>query len=366
MHTITVRNVNYALPEGIQLIRQYGQPVSPRGQKTLEVQEPVATVYACPQERVLFSTVRDANPFLHLFEALYLLGGRDDVAFLAQFVPRMVEFSDDGHSYHGSYGRRLRSQFGIDQLDEAIKKLRREPNTRQAVLQIWNAQDDLASMSKDIPCNDLIFLKLRDGALRMTVCCRSNDLVWGCYGANAVQFSMLGEYLAACIGCRLGSYTQVSDSFHAYTEREDWARVKDLPRFGEDPYSAGLVCPYPLVDVPDQFDADLTRWLNDPGAELGIMFPKNAPPLNSFFWRVATPLYRAWVAHKKDKTGLITLQEELHHEGIPHERPIDWHEAATEWLARREAHAESPGSAPARTGAARRGGVDRRPSQVRR
>ena len=45
MHTITVRNVNYALPEGVQLIKQYGRPVSPRGQATLEVPEPVATVY---------------------------------------------------------------------------------------------------------------------------------------------------------------------------------------------------------------------------------------------------------------------------------------------------------------------------------
>src|SRR3989337_1533259 len=111
MHTITVRNVNYALPEGAQLIKMYGKPTAPRGQATLEVPEPVTTVYEHPWERVLFSDERDANPFLHFFESLWLLAGRQDVEFVAQFNPRMANYSDDGTTFHAPYGYRLRHHF---------------------------------------------------------------------------------------------------------------------------------------------------------------------------------------------------------------------------------------------------------------
>ena len=94
--------------------------------------------------------------------------------------------------------------------------LRADPDSRRAVLQIWDAEADLGVPSKDIACNTQAMFKVRGGQLNMLVSNRSNDIVWGCYGANAVQFSMLLEYMAARIGVAPGTYRQVSDSFHAY------------------------------------------------------------------------------------------------------------------------------------------------------
>jgi hypothetical protein len=48
--------------------------------KVLVSQTPVVTCYSAPTQRVLFSPMRDANPFFHLMEALWMLAGRDDVA----------------------------------------------------------------------------------------------------------------------------------------------------------------------------------------------------------------------------------------------------------------------------------------------
>jgi hypothetical protein len=50
----------------------------------------------------------------------------------------------------------------------------------------------------------------------MTVLNRSNDIVWGCYGANAVHMSVLQEFVALAIGVPVGSYTQVSNDWHIY------------------------------------------------------------------------------------------------------------------------------------------------------
>src|SRR4051812_24359480 len=109
---IRVRNVAHALTIGINAMQwPEVRNVSPRGSPTLEYPEPVITHYARPLERVLFSPDRDANPFFHFFEALWMLAGRDDVEFLAALLPRMQEFSDDGVRLAGAYGYRWKKMW---------------------------------------------------------------------------------------------------------------------------------------------------------------------------------------------------------------------------------------------------------------
>jgi hypothetical protein len=248
------------------------------------------------------------------------------VAWPAQFCERLKDYSDDGLTFAGAYGHRLRQAHG-DQLQGAIELLRRDPESRRAVLQIWDVTD-LGKDSKDVPCNTQLYPKLRDGALVMTVCNRSNDLVWGLMGANVVQWSMVQEYLAAQLGVAMGELTTVSDSFHAYEDNAVWKAAKALKSIPAlaDPYVSRHVCPYPLVDVPSRFDKELAEFLNDPLDELGgEMFLKDRR--NSFFWAVATPMYRAWHAHKADKSG-------AHH--LLDCQATDWRHAALKWLARRD------------------------------
>ena len=96
MITISVDNVNDALKDGIKLIHSHGVAIPSRNGATLEVPEPVSTVYHRPYEKVLLSKVRDANPFFHLMEAMWILAGRSDVKFLSEFNKRIVNYSDDG------------------------------------------------------------------------------------------------------------------------------------------------------------------------------------------------------------------------------------------------------------------------------
>ena len=72
---LRVRNVNDALPQALMMLQSQGKPAVSRGMHTLRVPGPVSTIYDNPTERVLFDATRDANPFFHLIESLWILGG---------------------------------------------------------------------------------------------------------------------------------------------------------------------------------------------------------------------------------------------------------------------------------------------------
>src|SRR6185369_9893998 len=155
--------------------------------------------------------------------------------------------------------------------------LSRDKHNRQAVLQIWDATMDLDAQTKDKPCNDLIFCRTDRGVLDITVCNRSNDIIWGAYGANAVQFSVLQEYLAARIGIPMGEYTQFSFNYHAYESNAYWKQAREV--IEHDPkahwrngYSYQGVQPTPLFTphTVDAVEADIMVMLQVFDAYTGI------------------------------------------------------------------------------------------------
>jgi thymidylate synthase len=326
-YTINVMNVNAALNVLMDLLQEksYWRTISPRGQETLEWNESVfITEYAQPDERVLFSAARDANPYFHFFESLWILAGQQDVATIAEFNPRMKDFSDDGVVFHAPYGHRLRNGKVGDQMLTAIKMLQDDRDTRQVVMSIWDPLKDLNVKSKDIPCNTHLYPKIRDGELNLTVCCRSNDAIWGAYGANAVQFSMIQEFMARSLGVEVGTYTQISDSFHIYTANEAFARLK------KQPYSANLYAkmtimrPFPLM----QAGCTAEVWLRQ--LQAFVYEPTEiVDGCDPFFLRVAIPLWESWNAYKvKDyDKALNILDKEC--------EAYDWGTACQQWIVRR-------------------------------
>jgi hypothetical protein len=257
------------------------------------------------------------------------LDGRQDVEWLAQFNQRIAVFSDDGKTFHAPYGYRLRKSFGIDQVEEAINMLTNDPDTRRTVMAIWDPVNDLNVVSKDIPCNDIIMLKVRDGRLNMTVCCRSNDVLWGAYGANVVQFSTLQEFMANCIGVNVGTYHQISDSFHVYTEGDGgkvWDRVKDISIAEDKNEYKYAVVPFDMwkglekgnIEHVHQFHEALHVFFENPKA-----ITTNIP----FFKEVARYMYLSWEAYKEnDFEDAITYADYIKAE--------DWSHACKLWLNR--------------------------------
>jgi thymidylate synthase len=269
MKTIYARNVHQALPEGVHLLKTVGHVSTSRNGSVYVAPYPVTTSYDCPKERVVFWPERDINIAFLVYEALWMLAGRNDIAPLTRYVKRFDEYSNDGVTMHGAYGHRWRKHFGFDQLAVAASRLQEFVDDRRTVVCMWDPRADLSPTNyiKDVPCNDAItFQRSPHGehALNMHVFCRSNDMIWGKYFANAFHFSMLLEYMAAWIDCPVGAYEHISVNYHAYSDKLN--EIADIPHptYNNkglhhlfDPYADKSVVPAPIWDNTKEFVPDI-------------------------------------------------------------------------------------------------------------
>lgn len=218
--------------EQLQTLIDLGEPVDVRGRKTMEILNAVTEISE-PWHHCILLPARRWNPWLAMSEALWILAGRNDVAALEPYNSRIKEFSDDGIHLYGAYGPRI-----VNQIDTLIGRLRRDDSDRRAVLQIWDVvssrissdgsyKGDLEAETKDPPCNNLVYFKLRDNKLHMTVICRSNDIHWGLYAVNLPTFGILQVYIAARLGVEIGTQTHLSNSLHVYTDDKAAAAITD-------------------------------------------------------------------------------------------------------------------------------------------
>lgn len=372
MHVIQARNVNDAYRMGMQLVSAQGVRQTSRAGEVLALDRPVTTVYERPLERVLFDPRRDANPIFHLMESIWMLAGQRDATWLDQFVSDFSRrFAEDDGNAHGAYGYRWRKHFGratgeaekmiekgphwiepitikIDQLVEAGKILLNDPTSRQAVVSMWDPAIDLGAKKRDIPCNDMIMFRGRYDhmdqiwLLDTTVLCRSNDIIWGAYGANAVHMSFMAEVVAALAGMRMGRYYQVSNNYHAYTEVFNKMYPPVLSPQNDplrlDPYQLGMAVSLSIFsEYTYEYKGDESR---SRMANRGIAFLDECESFmddrslsegktSIFFQDVVHPLMRAHRDHwkKGKKSEAMDLVRMM--------KPSDWQLATIQWMGRR-------------------------------
>ena len=217
----------------------------------------------------------------------------------------------------------------LDQLVGIIQSLKNNPEDRRCVLGMWDPKVDFQRQGKDVPCNTQVYFGVTDqGALDMTVCCRSNDMVWGAYGANVVHFSMLQEFMAQAIGVSVGFYWQLSNNFHVYDATSGMVQHLLTRTKPTDLYELYKVGGYPILaqgEDPIHFLRDLDFYL-DEGSALGI----NSP----YIKKVLHPLTMAFDHFKKgegeDKYAIpLEILEQC--------QADDWKLACQRWIERRHA-----------------------------
>lgn len=283
--------------EQLQTLVDFGEPVDVRGRKTIEILNAITEIEE-PWHHCILLPSRRWNPWLALSEALWILAGRNDIQTLLPYNQRILDFSDDGVSLYGAYGARIHGQ-----IDILINRLRKDNSDRRAVLQIWDTfgnfgdqftiadhlgtnypHQDLWRETKDPPCNNLVYFKLRDNKLHMTVICRSNDIHWGLYAVNLPTFGILQEYIAARLGVGIGTQTHLSNSLHVYTDNPAAVEITERMLYkqgGEDrpPYPKHELCfdNYQLRDFDSHnvFSQTCSDVLDDNGfRDVSIAWPK--------------------------------------------------------------------------------------------
>jgi Thymidylate synthase len=141
----------------------------------LELRNPLARLSRTETKGTLFSC---------LGETLWYLARSNELEFIKYYISIYGRFAESDGTIHGAYGPRLFGmRTGVNQIDNIIKMLRRKPNSRQAVVQLFNAED-LWKDYNDIPCTCTMQFFVRKRSLHLVVHMRSNDAFLGLTARN--------------------------------------------------------------------------------------------------------------------------------------------------------------------------------------
>ncbi len=288
-----VRNIPEMYSEMMILMKMQGKEEPSRNGPVLTLQEPLTITVNNPTDRLLFDPIRCANPFFHAMEFVWMMAGENEVEWIQQFNSRFDGYADEDGIVHGAYGHRWRYHFGIDQIEVAIDMLSENPESRRVVLAMWDGSEDLGTEHNDLPCNTHIYVRIVGGALNFTVVNRSNDVVWGMAGANAVHMTMLQELMAAALKVPVGKYTVFTNNAHVYT---DLPLVQQMlnTTYPTNPLPRS-VKPTPLLAEGEKID----EFLDDCATLIAGDHGFNTHWMGS----VAFHMYTAYLARKRGEVG---------------------------------------------------------------
>lgn len=141
---------------------------------------------------------------------------------LEEYARQLLSGDNPGFEY--TYGERLRAwalpgRAPLDQIEQAISRLRSSSSTRRATAVTWIAPLD--SSKEEVPCMIVDDFKWRDGRLNLSIFFRSHDYA-GAYPANLYGLARLLQYVAGEVGAEPGSISTTSASAHIYEHDWDW------------------------------------------------------------------------------------------------------------------------------------------------
>ncbi len=205
----------------IQQILAHGDRINPTKGEAVELTGVLLEV-TDPRARLSRTETR-GKLYSCLGELCWYLAGTNDLTFISYYIPAYKQYAD-GDEIFGGYGPRLFNWRGLNQLAKVTDVLRKKLDSRQAVVQLFDAHD-IVEEHKDIPCTCTLQFMLRGDKLHMFTNMRSNDVHWG-LPHDVFCFTMLQEIVARCLSVELGTYKHAVGSLHLYVKH-----IKAAKRF---------------------------------------------------------------------------------------------------------------------------------------
>ena len=170
-------------------------------------------VTPCPDyntnQKELSMTIFVEEPLAEpLISKLFIGGARELEQYRQEMLDGILDFEIERGNWAYTYHSRME-----EQLSFITRELRRNPDSRRAVIDVRDWRKD--SESDDPACLQHLQYFIRGGALHCKVLFRSNDACKAAF-MNAFALIMLQKRFADELGLPMGSYTHRANSYHCY------------------------------------------------------------------------------------------------------------------------------------------------------
>jgi thymidylate synthase len=152
-------------------------------------------------------------------ELLWFISGNTNIKYLQENGVRIWnEWADKNGNLGPVYGAQWRSWAGkyewIDQLDNVIKEIKTNPESRRLIVSAWNV-GSLKQMALP-PCHLLFQFYVNDGKLSCQLYQRSADAFLG-VPFNIASYALLTHMIAHVCDLDVGDFVHVIGDAHIYT-----------------------------------------------------------------------------------------------------------------------------------------------------
>jgi thymidylate synthase len=206
-----------------------------------------------------------------IHELLWFLRGDTNIGYLKE---NGVSIWDEWANQNGDLGRIYGAQWcdwrtpdgrSINQIDEVIAQIKKNPDSRRLVVSAWNAGElHLMALA---PCHALFQFYVQDGELSCQLYQRSADLFLG-VPFNIASYALLTMMVAQVCDLKPGTFVHTFGDLHLYSNHLEQARlqltreprplpqmiinaeVKDIHQFKYSDFQLVNYDPHPAIKAP--------------------------------------------------------------------------------------------------------------------
>lgn len=178
-----------------------------------------------PTDRNITEPWRKWNPSYAEREWKWYLSQNRSVEEIKKYAPTWDKMHGGDNIVNSNYGW----QWGRNnQLDKCIEQLKRDKDTRQAWISIFDGKEK-DQYAFDTPCTLNVGFSFHPfyKKLNMTVLMRSNDLIYG-FCNDQYCFSKLHELVAKELNLEIGTYYHFAHDMHIYQNSVYPKRILDF------------------------------------------------------------------------------------------------------------------------------------------
>ena len=163
-----------------------------------------------------------------IYELLWFLRGDTNVIWLQEHgVKIWNEWADENGELGPVYGHQWRSWPDynggtIDQIDNVVKQIRNNPDSRRMIVSAWNVAE-VEQMALP-PCHTLFQFYVADGRLSLQLYQRSADTFLG-VPFNIASYALLLQMVAQVTGLQPGDFIHTTGDTHIYLNHLDQVRL---------------------------------------------------------------------------------------------------------------------------------------------